>query len=348
MKSFVTVMACLLVLGLTWLGFKPRPQVVVDQAMRSEAIDQLVAKLNDHYVFPEKARQIEAVLRRREQEGSYGGISNGYRLVQRLTADLHGVARDLHLNVRFAPGVDLLDGAEGPAPATRAEWEQRTSFLKRLIVRDMAAREVKRVRRLGRDTGYLKLSSFPDAFLVADKFGAAMDELADTKGLILDLRGNRGGDPQSVALLISYFVDRRTRLNDIWDRDTGNTVQHWTHDKPDGKRYGGTKPVLILVDARTASAGEDFAYTMQALKRATVVGERTWGGAHPTSLYRIGEHFYAEIPSQRSISPITGTNWEGTGVTPDIAAAPETALAVARKLMRRRLQESAPLVAAGH
>ena len=114
--------------------------------------------------------------------------------------------------------------------------------------------------------------------------------------------------------------------------------RRWTHDKLDGERYGGRKPVLILAGPETASAGEDFAYTMQALKRATVIGERTWGGAHPASPHRIGAHFYAVIPSQRSISPITGTNWEGVGVTPDILA-PDDALGAARKLMQRRLHE---------
>ncbi|WP_409267613.1 S41 family peptidase [Massilia sp. BHUDP2] len=345
MKRIVTVIAVFLVLAVFWLAFKPRPVVMVDRAMRTAMIDALVAKLNDHYVFPEKARQFEAVLRQREREGRYEKIRDGYRLAQQLTADIHGVAQDLHLKVRFAPGLDLV-GDMGAAPAaTQAEWEQRTNVIERLMMRRTAARAVK-LERLGHNVGYLKITSFPDALPVADKFGAAMDELADTEGLIVDLRKNDGGDPQAVALLISYFVDRSTRLNDIWDRETGNAVQHWTHDKLAGKRYGGSKPVLILVGPRTASAGEDFAYTMQALKRATVIGERTWGGAHPMSFYRIGEHFFAQIPNKRTISPITGTNWEGTGVKPDIAAAPDQALGVARDMMRRRLQGSATLAAA--
>jgi len=231
----------------------------------------------------------------------------------------------------------LPDEADGPAPASQAEWEQRNNFVKRLIMRHTATRGMVRVGHLGANIGYLKISGFPDAFLMAEKYAAAMNQLADTDGLIVDLRRNRGGDPKSVVLLVSYFVDHRTRLNDIWDRETGNTIQHWTEDKLDGKRYGGKKPVLILVGPDTLSAGEDFAYTMQSLKRATVVGERTWGGAHPASPHRIGGHFYAVIPSQRSISPITGTNWEGVGVTPDIIAAPDNALAAAKKLMQRLL-----------
>jgi C-terminal processing protease CtpA/Prc len=209
-------------------------------------------------------------------------------------------------------------------------------------------KRVEEVDHLSRNIGYLKVSGFPPAFLMAEKYAAAMEKLADTDALIVDVRDNRGGGPQSVALLISYFVDGRTRLNDIWDRDTGITMQHWTEDKLDGKRYGGKKPVVILAGPGTMSAGEDFTYTMQALKRATVIGEPTWGGAHPTRPYRLGDHFSAWIPARRFISPITHTNWEGVGVIPDIAATPDNALAVAKDLLQRRLQGTAPLVAVGH
>ena len=325
---------------------KPRPEPALDRAMRAQTIDTLVAKLNDHYVFPDKARQMTAVLRRFEREGKYDGVTNAYRLARQLTADMQGVARDRHMKVGYHTRMMLPD--EEAAPVSRAQWEQRTNFLTRLMQRYAAAREVKQVRRLGDGLAYLKITSFPDAYLMREKYASTMDELADTGGLILDLRENRGGDPQAVALLISYFVDRPTRLNDIWERDTGNTVQYWTQDRLEGKRYGGKKPVMILVGPGTASAGEDFAYTMQALKRATVVGKPTWGGAHPTQTYRLGGHFYASIPNQRSISPITGSNWEGVGVTPDVAATPDSALAVAQELIRRRMRAGAPLVAAAH
>lgn len=128
---------------------------------------------------------------------------------------MHGIAKDLHLKVRFAPGLDLVSEMGAAPAATQAEWEQRTNFLERRMMRRSAAREVKKVLRLSHDIGYLKMSSFPDALSVAERIGEAMDELADTKGLIVDLRQNRGGDPQAVVLLISYFVDRPTRLNDI-------------------------------------------------------------------------------------------------------------------------------------
>lgn len=331
-----------------WEAQRPQPKVVVDSAMRGEAVDTLVAKLNDHYVFPDKAKQIEAVLRQRQHEGKYDRMTDGEQLAKQLTDDLHGVAHDLHMEVAFSPGLVPPDDAVGPPPASQAEWDQRNNFVMRLFYRRLASLRVKKVDHLSPKIGYLQVSGFPPAFLMAEWYAAAMDKLADTDGLIVDVRDNRGGGPESVALLVSYFVDQRTRLNDIWDRDTGITAQHWTEDKLDGKRYGGKKPIVILAGPGTMSAGEDFTYTMQALKRATVIGKPTWGGAHPTRPYRLGDHFFVMIPSRRAISPITHTNWEGVGVIPDIAATPDNALAVAKDLLQRRLHGTAPLAAAGN
>jgi len=324
----------------------PGPKVMVDRAMRLEAIDTLVAKLNDHYVFPDKAKQIEAVLRQRQQEGKYDGLTDGEQLAKQLSDDIEGVVRDQHMSVEFSSELVPPDDAMGPPPTTLAEWEQHANFALRLF-RHVSNLGVEKADHLSSNIGYLQVSEFPPDFLVAEKFASAMDKLAATDGLIVDLRDNHGGDPQSVALLVSYFVDQRTRLNDIWDRSTGLTTQQWTQDKLDGKRYGGKKPVVILAGPGTMSAGEDFAYTMQALKRATVIGERTWGGAHPARPYRLGNHFSAIIPSRRTISPITNTNWEGVGVTPDVAEKADNALAAAKDLLQRRLHETAPLVAAG-
>ncbi|WP_296943095.1 S41 family peptidase [uncultured Massilia sp.] len=305
-------------------ALKPPADVVLDGAMRQQTIDALAVELHRHYVFPDKARQIETLLRQRLRDGKYDAIANGMQFAAQLSADMAAVAHDLHMKVRFSPEV-LRPGREPNVAANAAA--------NAAPVRNGGVEEV---RRLGPAIGYLRISAFPPPSLVAARYASALNALADTDALVIDVRDNRGGSPQSVALLISYFVDRRTRLNDIWSRDSGQTLQFWTEDRLDGKRYGGKKPVMILAGPRTASAGEDFTYTMQALQRATVVGARTWGGAHPVAPYRLGDHFYAAIPNSRSISPITHTNWEGTGVAPDVAVAPAEALEVALDRLRRQ------------
>ncbi len=302
------------------LALRPPADVVLDGAMRTQVIDALVAELNAHYVFPDTAKRVETLLRQRRQDGKYDAITNPMQFAGQLTADMASVAHDRHMKVRFSPTL-LRPGREPDAAAGAAPDRHHG---------------IDKVGRLGPGIGYLKLSAFPPPSLVADKYASVMNELADTEALVIDARTNRGGSPQSVALLISYFVDRRTRLNDIWSRDTGRTQQFWTEDRLDGKRYGGKKPVVILAGPATGSAGEDFTYTMQALKRATVIGEPTWGGAHPVVPYRLGDHFYAAIPNSRSISPITHTNWEGTGVKPDVAVPAADALAAAKDLLQRQ------------
>lgn len=341
-----------LIIGPDWQRLRdqviPPPKIAVDRAMRTAAIDQLVARLEAHYVFPDKAREMAALLRQRERDHSYDGISDGRQLAAQLSADLASISHDLHLGVEFDPHQVPPDLALGPPPRTKAQFEQRTRVARRAylaVFSTFSSLGVDKVERLPDNIGYLRVTSFPPPFFVDKKYAAAMDQLADTDGLIIDLRENHGGSPQAVALLVSYFVDRRTRLNDIWDRDSGISEQQWTDDKLDGKRYGGSKPVMLLAGRGTASAGEDFAYTMQALKRATVIGARTWGGAHPTRPFRLGDHFYAVIPTGRSISPITHSNWEGTGVLPDIAAPPEQALALAKERLQRQLHGAAAVVA---
>lgn len=358
MKKKWIVMAPLLVLAIggiaatmpiwahLWEIYGPQPKVSIDRATAREAVDGLVTQFNRHYVLPEKAKLVEAVLRQRQREGRYDGVTDAEQLAQLLTDDVQGVVPDRHMLVGFSADPLPPDSTKTPGPETQAQWERRNNVVMRMITRFMA-NPVDEVDRLGANIGYLKILGFPPPFIMADKLAAAMDELADTDGLVVDMREHRGGNPQGVALFVSYFVDQRTRLNDIWDRSTGTSKQHWTVEKLDGKRYGSKKPVLILAGPETRSAGEEFAYTMQALKRALVIGAPTWGGAHPSRPYRIGDHFYAFIPNRRAINPITGSNWEGVGVIPDIAAPTDKALAVAEDLLRRRLEGGAPLVAAG-
>lgn len=319
-KAKLVVALLLLFLVLTGaFAFRPPADVLLDGTMRTQAIDSLVTELNQHYVFPNTAKQIETLLRQRQQNGKYDALSNGMRFAEQLTADMASVAHDKHMKVKFSPRFlppDRDPDMAGTPPSGKFG--------------------IDKVGRLTPAIGYLRISEFPPRSLVAEKYASAMNTLFDTESLVIDVRDHRGGSPQSVALLISYFVDQRTRLNDIWSRDSGQTQQFWTEDRLDGKRYGGKKPIMILAGPRTGSAGEDFIYTMQALKRATVIGEPTWGGAHPVASYRLSGHFYADIPNSRSISPITHTNWEGTGVKPDIAAPQADALALARDLLQRK------------
>jgi C-terminal processing protease CtpA/Prc len=147
--------------------------------------------------------------------------------------------------------------------------------------------------------------------------------------LVIDLRRNGGGSPLGVRFWNSYFLpDASTHLNDIYDGETGETRQFWTLDQLPRRRYLD-RPIWILISGTTFSGGEEFCYNLQALGRATLVGETTRGGAHPTRSFPLTATLEITIPLARSINPVTGTNWEGTGVRPDIATTAEDAFPVA-------------------
>jgi C-terminal processing protease CtpA/Prc len=178
---------------------------------------------------------------------------------------------------------------------------------------------------------------------VSEAIGSMMTRVADARALIVDLRNNQGGEPETVAFVASYLFDPTpVHLGDIYRRDTDTTQQFWTARELPGKRFGGAKPVYILTSKKTFSGGEDLAYSLQAIKRAQVVGEQTAGGAHPCDAYSIDDVFYIVVPWGRSINPVTKTNWEGVGVTPDVAVPADQALEEAHRRALRDLSSSRP------
>jgi C-terminal processing protease CtpA/Prc len=109
-----------------------------------------------------------------------------------------------------------------------------------------------------------------------------------------------------------------------------------------GTRYLD-RPVYVLTSSETFSGGEDLGYTLQALGRAEVIGETTGGGAHPTRGFPVSAAVHIAIPYARSINPVTGTNWEGTGVVPDVAVPQVQALDAAyRRALQHVLAQDVP------
>ncbi|HET9253131.1 MAG TPA: S41 family peptidase, partial [Candidatus Eisenbacteria bacterium] len=197
----------------------------------------------------------------------------------------------------------------------------------------------RKVERLPGNVGYLRLDRFVDPELGGGTAAAAMSFLANTDALIVDLRQNGGGTPLMVALLASYlFESTPVHLNSIYDRLEDLTKQIWSYPYLAGPRYLG-KDVFVLTAPRTFSGAEEFAYDLKALKRATIVGERTRGGAHPGSIRQVHEHFAVMVPTGRAINPVTNSNWEGVGVEPDIAAPADSALVVAHRAALTKLIE---------
>jgi len=167
---------------------------------------------------------------------------------------------------------------------------------------------------------------------------AAMASLNHADAIIFDLRDNRGGSAKMVALLATYLFRRPTHLNDFYNRGANSTEQSWTLPPMPGNRLAD-KPAYVLTSATSFSAAEAFSYDLKMLKRATLVGETTSGRSHMGMAHRIDDHFIIRIPGIRVINPISKTNWEGTGVEPDVRAKAADALPTAEKLALSKLQK---------
>lgn len=308
-----------------------RPEIMVDAAIRAEVIEGVLRKLHEHYVFLDVAQAMEAAIRARAGNGEYDEITSGHALSAALTAHLREVSRDGHLHVFCSPEPLPQRETREPAPEELAEMEE---FAR------LHNFGFQKVERLDGNIGYLELHTFfpADAPGAGDAAAAAMRLVAYTQALIIDLRLNHGGDPSMVALLSSYLFAESVHLNSLYWRANDFTQQFWTFPYVPGPRFVD-KPVYVLTSDETFSGAEEFTYNLKNLKRATIVGETTGGGAHPGDDFPITRHFGVWVPRGRAVNPLTGTNWEGTGVAPDISVPADEALDVAYATALRHVIE---------
>jgi len=300
--------------------------VTLDSALRKRVIAGVAADLTRFYVHPPVASQMVAALRAHQKAGAYSNLSDGFQFADRLTSDLRAVSHDLHLQIGFQPFK-----TPPPAPPTAQQLA---------AMRDQAEHGncgFEEVEVLPGDIGYVKFNEFTQPDGCAGTIEAAMAFVAHTQALIFDLRDNHGGVPVTIAFIASYLFDRPTRLNDIYNRPQNTRTQFWTLPSVPGQRLS-TQPVFVLTSNRTFSGAEEFCYDLKNLKRATIVGETTGGGAHPVNGYVVADYFQLVVPISEAISPITHTNWEGTGVQPDVKVSASSALNVAERLATKDIQ----------
>lgn len=306
-----------------------QPDLTIDAATRTQVIDGILKRLNNSYVFPDVAKKMEQSIRERVDKKEYDQITSAKEFAMKLTTDLQAVSKDKHLRIRYSHQA-LPERGEQREP-TAEEREERRRELTRMN------HGFAKVERLPGNIGYLEFFNFMDEELGADTVAAAMNFITGTDALIIDMRNNGGGNPAMVALVCSYlFGPEPVHLNDLYWREGNRTEEFWTKKEVSGKRYLN-KDVYVLTSKRTFSGAEEFTYNLKNLKRATIVGETTGGGAHPGGGFRINEHFGMFVPTGRAISPITKTNWEGTGVTPDISVPADQALLTARVMALKKV-----------
>ena len=333
LRSRLAVLALTAGLAAPALAAPPRVPPAVNAQDRAAIVDDVTTALNEVYVFPETARKMEEHVRRQLKAGAYDRLGALDAFTQKLTEDLQSVSHDLHLRVTWDPEAPAGDAEGQPTAEQQARFaaqERRDNYCFR------------KVERLAGNVGYLKLDCFAPAELAGGTAVAAMGFLAGSDALIFDLRDNGGGSPTMIQLLTSYLMGGEpAHLNNFYIRKGDKTQQFWTQAWVPGTRLPDV-PVFVLTSNRTFSAAEEFTYNLKNMKRATIIGETTGGGAHPVDLHRVqGYPVAVSLPFGRAVNPISGTNWEGTGVEPDVKTPAAEALAAAHSRALAAVAEKA-------
>ncbi|NAS31505.1 peptidase [Flavobacteriaceae bacterium R38] len=317
------IMVCCLLLSSTAI-VKAQDQVVnLTQIQTNKVIDSIEHILKSNYVFPEIADKMISDLKKNLKEGAYKTIKDPQVFASRLTKDLQAISQDKHLRVLYNPNRVAAEQRVHTAEDSIKFIESRVKQMKH---QNFGFKEVK---ILDGNIGYLDLRAFMDPQYASETAVAAMNLLSNTDVIIIDLRQNGGGSPSMIQLITSYlYSSERVHLNNFYWRPTDTNTQTWTLPHVPGKRNPDAK-IYVLTSSNTFSAAEEFSYNLKNLKRATLIGETTGGGAHPGGTINAAEGFMVWTPSGRAINPITNTNWERVGVVPHIKVEAGKALAIA-------------------
>lgn len=296
---------------------------------KAKVVQEVIRHLREEYVDPEVGRPAADRLARMFDEGRFSDARTGDAYAKALGAELQSLTGDGHLNVEHSPKAIALE-AEADDGFSADEMEKyygaKVNF------------GIQRIEHLDGNIGYLDLRVFAPIDMGGASVASAMSVLAPTSALIIDLRKNGGGIGDMADLVASYlFAEERQPLTGVYDRPTDTLTQRFTQPMVPGRRFGPDKPVYILMSKRTFSAAEALAYNLQALGRATIIGEVSGGGAHPFEYKPIHPHFVLWSVTAKSVNPVTGSNWQSVGVKPDIEIPADDALEEALRLARKRV-----------
>lgn len=337
----IFVLACILLLqgDVIFLAAAQQTQKTsppLDAKTRQAVVDEASKALIENYIFLETAQKMEERMTTKLKNGEYDNLTTPEEFGEMLNRDMQSVSQDKHLGFRYDPprvqeiiqlqSQNKEEAAKARAQSLAAQRQDNFGF--------------KKVERLDGNVGYLAFNYFASAETGGEVASSAMNFLSNCDALIVDLRQNGGGDPSQIQFITSYLFDSPVHLNDIYSRRDNTTENYWTLPYVPGKRMPNAE-VYILTSSYTFSGAEEFSYNLKNLKRATIIGETTGGGAHPTEPKVIQGDYLLNIPYARAINPITKTNWEGTGVTPDISVPADQAYDTAYRMAIEKLAAKA-------
>lgn len=275
-----------------------------DAPARVQLVRDVAALVEHEYVFTDVAGRAAAGLRELAASGAVEAPADAPGFAAWLSGHLLRLTADKHVRLRVG-------GAAADAPDSSC---------------GLRGAEV-----LPGEIGYIRIDRFYRADECRVAYDQALDTIAGGRAVIVDLRHNGGGSDANM-LLASYFLAEETLLNRI----------EWRRGDPLEFRAGPTTvpqlaqvPLFVLVSGATFSAAEAVAYALQQCGRAVIVGETTRGGANPNRFFPLDHGLEVSVSIGRTINAVSGTNWEGVGVTPDFEVPAEQALTKALELLRK-------------
>lgn len=282
---------------------------------RQAVVLRISELLEQRYVYPAVGEESGADLIARLQAGEFDETDEPAAFAALLTAALQSVSHDKHLRVRVRPQEQAQVERDDPARARGRNYG------------------FEKVERLEGNVGYVNMRYFDGTAAAKPTAAAAMNFLANADAIIFDMRQNGGGSPEMIRYVSSWFFAEPTHLNSLYWRAGERTQEFWTYDEIPGVKRPDV-PLFVLTSSHTFSGAEEFSYNMLTQERATLIGEVTGGGANPGGVSVINDRFEVFIPVGAAVNPITGTNWEGVGVTPHIEVPAAEALEVALEKAR--------------
>ena len=304
-------------------------QETIDGVKKKNLLQSIYKVIADNYVFPDKGTAMINNLKKQMAGGTYDVIINPNEFAAAVTRDIKSIYSDKHIRITYDPKLqkDIVAFTSSKKGAAQVNYNDSLHDVKQNFY-------FRKVEIFPSNIGYIEFTSFakPNAS-VSKTINAVMQFVSHTDALIIDLRNNFGGNGLMANEILSYFFRSRT----FTGRSFNKIENKWNDEFIENKSSvtGGlvlNVPIYILTSARTYSSAEGFAYTLQNLKNAIIIGDTTRGGAHLTRSFSLGDGFVAFIPYLRTENAKTKTNWEGIGVIPQVTIDESQALMTAKKM----------------
>jgi len=326
-KSLKTLIIILLISQIPSLKAKTKtPQL--QETDKKELLKKIGELVKDHYVYPDLGKEYAKEISKLYLSSEFDHVGDPKEFGEKVTDALQKLTNDKHIKFRLIEASELGENTKGslhhPVRYHRLGQKEHLGIF--------------RLDWIENEIGYLDYRRFYNQKKAKKMLTDALRFLSIANAVIIDLRENGGGSGNLIPWLISYFLPHPTQLTGTYYRNHDSLEEWWTLERVEGKRLLDV-PLFILIGKNTFSSAEYFAYDLKVRNRATLIGEASKGGAHSVDLYPVGDNFEIYISTARAVNPVTGTNWEGTGIAPDIAVPSESALDRAIELAKEAAQE---------